>query len=79
MSDDKKPTVENPVMYENRRQRELAVQRMRQFTGRVYPKLEAQLMNLSNEALMDLVRFISDGQQEVTRAKNQAIHQPWRR
>ncbi len=77
MSDDK--PMETSVTYENRRQQELAVQRIRQFTGRVYPKLEGELHNLSVTALMDLVRFISDAQQEVTRAKNQAIHQPWRR
>ncbi len=56
-----------------------AVARIRQFTGKSYPKLEADLTKLSAEALMELNRFVSDAQSEVQRAKNQAIHQPWRR
>lgn len=66
-------------MSDNRRQIDLVVARAAQFTGRRYPKLEAELSKLSAEALTDLARLISDGQQEVTRVKNQAIHQPWRR
>lgn len=53
--------------------------RMRQMTGRAYPNLENELCNLSGPALQDLCRFLMDAAQEVTRAKNQAIHQPWRR
>ena len=60
-------------------QTDLARARIRQFTGKCYPKLEGELTKLSVEALLDLVRFVSDAQSEVTRAKNQAIHQPWRR
>jgi hypothetical protein len=63
----------------SRRQAELVKQRIRQFTGKAYPKLEAEMMKMSGEAIVDLVRFVSDAQSEVTRAKNQAIHQPWRR
>ncbi len=63
----------------NQRQADLARARIRQFTGKSYPKFEAELTKLTVEALLDLVRIISDGQYEVQRAKNQAIHQPWRR
>lgn len=64
---------------ENARQVAIVQQRIRLFVGRVYPKLEGELSKLSAEALIDLARFVADAQQEVTRAKNQAIHQPWRR
>jgi hypothetical protein len=64
---------------ENARQVALIQGNIRRFTGRVYPKLEGELSRLSVEALVDLARFISDAQTEVTRAKNDAIRQPWRR
>ncbi len=65
--------------HENARQVAIVQQRICQFVGRVYPKLEGELSKLSADALVDLARFVTDAQQEVTRAKNQAIHQPWRR
>ena len=63
----------------NQRQADLTRARIRQFTGKCYPKLESELIKLSVEALLELVHFVSDAQHEVQRAKNQAIHQPWRR
>lgn len=64
---------------DNARQVDMARARMRQFTGKAYPKLEAELSKLTAEALIDLVRFVNDGQYEVVRAKNTALTQPWRR
>lgn len=63
----------------NQRQADFAKARIRQLTGKNYPKLEAELTKLSLEALIDLTRVMSDASYEITRAKNNAIHQPWRR
>lgn len=60
-------------MSDTKRQQDLAVARIRQVTGRCYPKLEAELQKLSLEALMDLARFAVDAQAEVTMARNK----PW--
>lgn len=62
----------------NARQIQFIVARAAQFTGRRYPKLEAELSKLSVGALDDLARLIVDGQQEVQRVKNQAMREPWR-
>lgn len=64
---------------ENARQIQMTVSKMAHFTGKRYPKLEAELSKLSVEAVIDLTRFINDAHYEVTRAKNDAIHKPWRR
>ncbi len=64
---------------ENARQVQMTVAKMSHFTGKRYPKLEAELSKLSVEAVIDLTRFVNDAQYEVTRAKNLAAHQPWRR
>lgn len=61
------------------RQADYARARIRQFTGKSYPKLEAEFSKLSADALIDISRLIQDAEQQVTRAKRQAIHEPWRR
>ena len=60
------------------RQADIARARIRHFTGKVYPKLESELSNLTVEALMELVRLVGDAEGEVTRAKRQSLRQPWR-
>lgn len=62
----------------NARNVQIVTARIRQAVGRVYPKLEAELPQLTPEALVDLARLVTDLQQEVQRVKNQAITQPWR-
>jgi hypothetical protein len=61
------------------RQADYARARIRQFTGKCYPKLETEFAKLSGEALMELSRLIQDAECLVSRAKRQAMHEPWRR
>ena len=84
MNDDEKKTYNEETDKKvtaifNKQQADNAKARIRQLTGRNYPSLEAELTKLSVAALIDLSRVITDVQYEITRAKNQAIHQPWRR
>lgn len=73
MSDKENPSLNNQHLVR------MVRARIRQATGKQYPQLELQLEKLTAEAVLELGRLVADLEANVTRAKRQALHEPWRR
>lgn len=54
------------------------VARIRQMTGKMYPKLEVAIESMDEQAVMDLIRMLSDLRHEQDKAVRNAQMFPWR-